>query len=70
MFNFTTTGPVVGEILEDIIPMLIANLKPDKDPEVKLKMFSLLSKLMMNAPTTVNSKQMQVFFITLSDTLH
>ena len=54
---FVATGPVVGEILDDIIPMLVANLKPDKEPEVRLKMFSLLSKLMMNAPDTVNSKQ-------------
>lgn len=50
-------GPVVGEILEDIIPVLVANLQPEKDPEVKLKMFSLLSRLMMKAPETVDSQQ-------------
>lgn len=50
-------GSVVGEILEDVIPMMVANLKPDKDPEVRLKFFSLLSRLMMNSVATLDSQQ-------------
>lgn len=50
------TGSVVGEHLEDIIPVFIANLNPDKDPEVRLKFFTSLSKLMMDAGSTVDSQ--------------
>ncbi|XP_060561943.1 dynein axonemal assembly factor 5-like [Ruditapes philippinarum] len=48
-------GPVVGDILEDVMPILTANFHPDKDPEVRLKFFSLLSHLMMNCKDTVDS---------------
>ena len=54
---YLITGPVVGELLEDIIPMLSANLHPEKDPEVRLKLFSLLSRLMMNSEKTLNSHE-------------
>ncbi|CAK8696019.1 unnamed protein product [Clavelina lepadiformis] len=50
-------GPVVGDVLNEVMPMLKANLHPDKDPELKLKFFSLLSKLLMNASDTFNSKE-------------
>ena len=50
-------GPVVGDDLNEVMPMLKANLHPDKDPELKLKFFSLLSKLLMNASDTFNSKE-------------
>ncbi|XP_067671064.1 dynein axonemal assembly factor 5-like [Haliotis asinina] len=50
-------GPVVGEHLGTIMPMLVANLNPDKDPEMRLKFFSLLSRLMVNAAGTVDSRQ-------------
>lgn len=49
------SGPVVGEILDDVMPILTANFHPDKDPEVRLKFFSLLSHLMMNCKDTVDS---------------
>ncbi|XP_045213202.2 dynein axonemal assembly factor 5-like [Mercenaria mercenaria] len=48
-------GPVVGDLLEDVMPILTANFDPDKDPEVRLKFFSLLSHLMMNCKDTVDS---------------
>ena len=50
------SGPVVGEILDSIIPMMVENLCPDKDAEVRLKFFNLLSKLMLNAGSTLNSQ--------------
>ena len=37
------------------MPILVANFNPEKDPEVRLKFFSLLSNLMMNAKATVDS---------------
>lgn len=43
--------------MDDIIPVLVVNLNPEKDAEVRLKFFSLLSKLMMNAAGTLDSKQ-------------
>lgn len=49
------TGPVVGDLLDDIMPILTANFHPDKDSEVRLKFFSLLSHLMMNCKDTVDS---------------
>ncbi|XP_070579266.1 dynein axonemal assembly factor 5-like [Ptychodera flava] len=49
--------PVVGEYLDDIIPILETNLKPDKDPELRLKLFSLLSRLVTSAGSTVNSQE-------------
>lgn len=49
-------GPVVGRHLEDIIPVLTVNLCPDKDPELRLKFFSLLSRLVMSAQATLDSE--------------
>ncbi|GFO25560.1 dynein assembly factor 5, axonemal-like [Plakobranchus ocellatus] len=48
-------GPVVGKHLDDIIPIIVANLQPEKDPELRLKFFSLLSRLVLAAPTTLDS---------------
>ncbi|XP_005100812.1 dynein assembly factor 5, axonemal [Aplysia californica] len=49
-------GPVVGKHLDDIIPIIVINLHPDKDAELRLKVFSLLSRLIMAAPTTLDSE--------------
>ncbi|RUS89825.1 hypothetical protein EGW08_002437 [Elysia chlorotica] len=49
-------GPVVGKHLDDIIPIIVANLQPEKDPELRLKFFSLLSRLVLAAPTTLDSE--------------
>ncbi|XP_077979793.1 dynein axonemal assembly factor 5-like [Glandiceps talaboti] len=53
----TEAGPVVGEYLDDIILMLKANLNPDKDPELRLKLFSLLSRLVTSTGSTLNSQE-------------
>ena len=45
----------MGEILDDVIPMLGENLHPDKDPELRLKCFTLLSRLVLKSDTTLNS---------------
>lgn len=48
-------GPVVGELLDKIIPMLTSNMNPEKDAEVRLKLFNLVSRLVQNAAQTLNS---------------
>nr|XP_002127221.1 dynein assembly factor 5, axonemal [Ciona intestinalis] len=50
-------GPVVGEVLEQVMPMLEVNLNPQKDPELRLKFFTLLSKLLMDTRQTLDSKK-------------
>ena len=45
----------MGELLDEIIPILAVNFNPEKEPEVRLKFFSLLSHLMMNCKDTVDS---------------
>jgi len=54
---FTVTGPVVGEVLDDVIPILRANLQRDKDAELRSKFLTLLSRLIVDADTTLNSNQ-------------
>jgi dynein assembly factor 5 len=49
------SGPVVGTILDDVIPIFRVNLHPDKDAEVRSKFFTLLSRLVIDAEHTVNS---------------
>ncbi|XP_022319894.2 dynein axonemal assembly factor 5-like [Crassostrea virginica] len=48
-------GPVVGDLLDDVVPILVTNLDTDKDPELRLKFFSLLSRLVMSAGSTLDS---------------
>ncbi|KAK3090687.1 hypothetical protein FSP39_013747 [Pinctada imbricata] len=50
-------GSVVGDLLDYIVPILVTNLSTDKDPEMRLKFFSLLSRLVMNSTTTLDSRQ-------------
>nr|XP_039265298.1 dynein assembly factor 5, axonemal-like [Styela clava] len=52
------SGQIVGELLEEIMPILQSNLNPEKDPELRLNFFSLLSKLLLNIDNTFNSKKM------------
>ncbi|XP_038066344.1 dynein assembly factor 5, axonemal-like isoform X2 [Patiria miniata] len=52
----TESGVLVIELLDDIFPVLQANLKTDKDPELRLKFFSLLSRLVMKAGESPEAK--------------
>ena len=45
----------MGQVLDEMIPMLESNLRPEKEPELKLRLFTLLSKLLMNTKDTVDS---------------
>ncbi|XP_063790584.1 dynein axonemal assembly factor 5 isoform X2 [Pseudophryne corroboree] len=50
------SGPVVGEHLDLLFPVLKTCLQPTKEPEMRLKLFTMLSKLLLKANETVNSK--------------
>ncbi|XP_071953209.1 dynein axonemal assembly factor 5-like [Antedon mediterranea] len=53
----TEAGVILGALLTDIIPMLSENLQPTKDAELRLKFFSLLSRLLMNSGASIDSQQ-------------
>ena len=53
----------MGDVLDDVIPMFVANLDPEKDPEVRLKFFSLLSRLMLNSSQTLDSQNRLVDYL-------
>nr|DBA19487.1 TPA: hypothetical protein GDO54_015320 [Pyxicephalus adspersus] len=50
------SGPVIGENLDLLIPVLKNCLQPTKDPQMRLKVFTMLSKLLLKPSETVNSK--------------
>ncbi|XP_053551100.1 dynein axonemal assembly factor 5 [Bombina bombina] len=52
----TESGPVVGEVLHLLMPILKTYLQPTKDPQMRLKIFTMLSKLLLKANETVNSQ--------------
>ncbi|XP_073399199.1 dynein axonemal assembly factor 5 [Dendrobates tinctorius] len=50
------SGPVIGEYLDLLMPVLKSCLQQDKEPQMRLKLFSMLSKLLLKASETVNSR--------------
>ncbi|NXG34853.1 DAAF5 factor, partial [Dromaius novaehollandiae] len=52
----THSGPVIGEALHDFILILKTCLQPNKDPQMRLKLFTLLSQLLQKGNETVNSQ--------------
>ncbi|XP_075686389.1 dynein axonemal assembly factor 5 isoform X1 [Rhinoderma darwinii] len=50
------SGPVIGEHLDLLMPVLKICLQQDKEPQMRLKLFTMLSKLLLKANETVNSK--------------
>lgn len=50
-------GPVVGQLLDDVIPILTSCLHPDNDPEMKLQFITILIRLLMDASSTVDSQK-------------
>ncbi|NXC51431.1 DAAF5 factor, partial [Penelope pileata] len=52
----THSGPVIGEALNDFILILKTCLQPNKDPQMRLKLFTVLSQLLQKANETVNSQ--------------
>ncbi|XP_060748119.1 dynein axonemal assembly factor 5-like [Tachysurus vachellii] len=52
------SGPVVGEFLPELISLLQNCLLPSQDPEMRLHIFIMLSKLLLNSSTTLDSQGM------------
>ncbi|XP_038945322.1 dynein axonemal assembly factor 5 isoform X1 [Rattus norvegicus] len=52
----TQAGPAVGEALQHVIPTLRACLQPTTDPHMRLKLFSILSSLLLRPKDTVDSQ--------------
>ncbi|XP_068100704.1 dynein axonemal assembly factor 5 isoform X2 [Hyperolius riggenbachi] len=50
------SGPVIGEHLDLLMPVLKTCLQPSKEPQMRLKVFTMLSKLLLKPNETVNSK--------------
>ncbi|AWP18929.1 putative HEAT repeat-containing protein 2 [Scophthalmus maximus] len=49
-------GPVIGEFVSQLMPLLQICLQPDKDPEMRLSIFTMLAKLLLDAGNTLDSK--------------
>ncbi|KAK4813740.1 hypothetical protein QYF61_023676 [Mycteria americana] len=52
----THSGPVIGEALNNFIVILKTCLQPNKDPQMRLKLFTVLSQLLQKASETINSQ--------------
>ncbi|XP_029106007.1 dynein assembly factor 5, axonemal [Scleropages formosus] len=50
------SGPVIGEFLPQLLPLLQASVQPSRDPEMRLHIFILLSKLLLDASNTLDSQ--------------
>lgn len=49
-------GPALGDALPHLVPVLRSCLQPDRDPQMRLKLFSLLSRTLLRAKETVDSQ--------------
>uniref|UniRef100_A0AAZ3S680 Dynein axonemal assembly factor 5 n=1 Tax=Oncorhynchus tshawytscha TaxID=74940 RepID=A0AAZ3S680_ONCTS len=52
----TQSGPVIGEFLPLLMPLLQNCLDPERDPEMRLHIFTMLSKLLLDATHTLDSQ--------------
>ncbi|KFQ36415.1 HEAT repeat-containing protein 2, partial [Merops nubicus] len=52
----THSGPVIGGALNNLMLILKTCLQPNKDPQMRLKLFTVLSQLLQRANETVNSQ--------------
>lgn len=50
------TGPVIGEFLHQLMPLLQTCLQPDREPEMRLSTFTMLAKLLVDAGNTLDSQ--------------
>ncbi|XP_063671203.1 dynein axonemal assembly factor 5 isoform X3 [Pan troglodytes] len=50
------SGPALGEALPHVVPTLRACLQPSQDPQMRLKLFSILSTVLLRAADTINSQ--------------
>uniref|UniRef100_A0A2K6N0B7 Dynein axonemal assembly factor 5 n=2 Tax=Rhinopithecus TaxID=542827 RepID=A0A2K6N0B7_RHIBE len=52
----TAQGPALGEALPHVMPTLRACLQPSRDPQMRLKLFSILSTVLLRATDTIDSQ--------------
>ncbi|XP_059416461.1 dynein axonemal assembly factor 5-like [Carassius carassius] len=50
------SGPVVGEFLPALLPLLKSCLELSRDPELRLHIFTMLSKLLLDSRNTLDSQ--------------
>nr|XP_021327043.1 dynein assembly factor 5, axonemal-like isoform X2 [Danio rerio] len=50
------SGPVVGEFLPALLPLLKSCVDPSREPEMRLHIFTMLSKLLLDAKNTLDSQ--------------
>ncbi|XP_053706872.1 dynein axonemal assembly factor 5-like isoform X1 [Synchiropus splendidus] len=50
------SGPVVGEFVGQLMPLLHICLQSDKDPEMRMNFFTMLAKLLLDAKNTLDSQ--------------
>ncbi|XP_068434331.1 dynein axonemal assembly factor 5-like [Clinocottus analis] len=50
------SGPVIGEFVSPLMPLLFSCLQPDRDPEMRMSIFTMLAKLLLDATNTLDSK--------------
>uniref|UniRef100_A0A3P8W8T4 Dynein axonemal assembly factor 5 n=1 Tax=Cynoglossus semilaevis TaxID=244447 RepID=A0A3P8W8T4_CYNSE len=50
------SGPVIGEFLHQLMPLLQTCLQPDREPEMRLSTFTMLAKLLVDAGNTLDSQ--------------
>ncbi|XP_047427104.1 dynein axonemal assembly factor 5-like isoform X2 [Mugil cephalus] len=52
----TQSGPVIGEYLSQLMPLLHSCLQPSRDPEMRMSIFTMLAKLLLDASNTLDSQ--------------
>ncbi|KAG8509815.1 Dynein assembly factor 5, axonemal [Galemys pyrenaicus] len=52
----TQSGPALGEALPHLVPILRGCLQPSRDPQMRLKLLSVFSQVLLRAKETVNSQ--------------
>ncbi|XP_075880316.1 dynein axonemal assembly factor 5 [Nelusetta ayraudi] len=52
----TQSGPVIGEFVSQLMPLLHCCLQPDRDPEMRMSTFTMLAKLLLDAPNSLDSQ--------------
>ncbi|XP_036003889.1 dynein assembly factor 5, axonemal isoform X2 [Fundulus heteroclitus] len=50
------SGPVIGEFLSQLMPLLHNCLQPNRDTEMRMSVFTMLAKLLLNAKNTLDSQ--------------
>lgn len=49
-------GPVIGEFLSQLMPLLHCSLQTNKDPELRMSTFTMLAKLLLDAENSLDSQ--------------